>query len=172
MMMEPITTIAEGRVLTAPASVDELDRQFAAARPGLVRLCASLVGADEADDVAQDVYVVARQRIGQLQDPAALEAWLKRIAANRCYDWHRRRRRLNERLPLLHRSETVASDRSLVELVERLPPRQRTVLVLHYAYGYALNEIAELLSLSHVNVRTIIARTRRSLLDTWKEGDA
>jgi RNA polymerase sigma-70 factor (ECF subfamily) len=153
--------------------VQELDRQFEAYRAGLVRLCASMVGADDADDVVQDTYMVARQRLAQLQDPGALGAWLKRIAVNRCYDGHRRRRRLAERLPLLHRSaETRGRDLTLLELVELLPSRQRTVLVLHYAHGYALNEIAELLSLSHVNVRTIIARTRRSLLEAWKEAEA
>ena len=171
-MMEHTATVTEGQVLAA-TTVQELDRQFEAHRAGLRRLCASMVGADEADDVVQDTYMVARRRLAQLQDPAALGPWLKRIAVNRCYDHHRRHRRLVERLPLLHRS-SPGSDRdlSLIELVERLPSRQRTVLVLHYAHGYALNEIADLLSLSYVNVRTIIARTRRDLLAAWKEADA
>lgn len=169
-MMQPIARIAEGRALPAP-TIEDLDRHFAAGRAGLVRLCSSFVGVDEADDVVQDAYVAARQRLWQLHDPDALGAWLKRIAINRCYDRHRRARRLNERLPLLARGETVAGhDIGLRELVEHLPPRQRTVLVLHYAYGYSLLEIAELLSLTHVNVRTIIARTRRSLLEAWLEG--
>ena len=171
-MMDQMAAVTEGEVLPA-TTVQELDRQFDAHRAGLLRLCASLIGVDDADDVVQDTYMVARQRIGQLHDPAALGGWLKRIAVNRCYDRHRRRRRLVERLPLLHRSN-AADDRnlSLLEMVEALPSRQRTVLVLHYAYGYHLNEIADLLSLSHVNVRTIIARTRRSLLEAWKEADA
>lgn len=161
-------------VLPASTTVEDLDRQFAAARPGLVRLCGSLVGTDDADDIVHDTYMIARQRIGQLNDPASLVPWLKRIAVNRCYDRHRRARRLVERLPLLHRSTPAGGSRdlSLVELVERLPARQRTVLVLHYAYGYSLFEIAELLSLSYVNVRTIIARTRRTLLESWTEADA
>ncbi len=171
-VIEQMAAVTEGESLAA-TSVQELDRQFEAHRAGLVRLCASMVGADDADDVVQDTYMVARQRLGQLQDPAALGGWLKRIAVNRCYDRHRRHRRLRERLPLLHRP-SVANERnlSLLELIERLPSRQRTVLVLHYAHGYSLNEIAELLSLSYVNVRTIIARTRRDLLAAWKEADA
>lgn len=171
-MIDHMTAVTEGEVLSA-TSVLELDRQFEAHRAGLLRLCASMVGVDDADDVVQDTYMAARQRLSQLHDPAALGGWLKRIAVNRCYDRHRRRRRLTERLPLLHRSLVSAQrDLSLLELIELLPPRQRTVLVLHYAHGYSLNEIAQLLSLSHVNVRTIIARTRRSLLEAWKEADA
>jgi RNA polymerase sigma-70 factor (ECF subfamily) len=170
-MIEPTASAAEGRLLATTTTVEELDLRFAEARPGLVRLCTSLVGAADADDVVQDVYMIARRQLEQLHDRDALGAWLKRIAVNRCYDQHRRAKRLRERLPLLHRSTTPHQDLSLVELVERLPPRQRTVLVLHYAYGYSLNEIAELLSLTHVNVRTIIARTRRSLLEAWQESE-
>lgn len=167
-----MAAITEGEALAA-TSVEELDRQFEAHRAGLLRLCASMVGVDDADDVVQDTYMVARQRLGQLHDAAALGGWLKRIAVNRCYDRHRRHRRLRDRLPMLQRP-AITSERnvSLLELIERLPPRQRTVLVLHYAHGYSLAEIAELLSLSHVNVRTIIARTRRDLLAAWKEADA
>lgn len=172
-MIDQMAAVTEGAVLSA-TSVQELDRHFEAHRAGLQRLCASMVGADDADDVVHDTYMVARQRLSQLHDPAALGAWLKRIAVNRCYDRHRRRRRLSERLPLLHRASTAAGarDLSLHELIERLPARQRTVLVLHYAHGYTLAEISELLGLSHVNVRTIIARTRRALLEAWKEADA
>jgi RNA polymerase sigma-70 factor (ECF subfamily) len=171
--MVPMGAMAEHDALAAVA-IDDLDRRFADARPALVRLCASLVGVDDSDDVVQDVYIVARRRIGQLHDPSALEGWLKRIAVNRCYDRHRRTKRLAERLPLLHRSHHRAHgerDLGLLELVEQLPQRQRTVLVLYYAYGYGLHEIAELLSLTHVNVRSIIARARRSLLETWQEAD-
>ena len=153
-------------------TVADLDATFEAIRPGLVRLCWSLVGAAQADDVVQDVYVVARRRIGQLSDPRALEPWLRRIAVNRCYDHHRRARRLVERLPALFRGSAAPSrDAGLSELVEMLPERQRTVVVLHYAYGYALNEIAELLDLTHVNVRTIIARARHRLLTAWQGAD-
>lgn len=171
-MIGQVAAVTEGDSL-AGTSVQELDRQFEAHRAALVRLCASMVGPDEADDVVQDTYMVARQRLGQLHDPAALGAWLKRIAVNRCYDRHRRHRRLVDRLPLLQRP-AVADERnlSLLELIERLPGRQRTVLVLYYAHGYSQQEIADLLSLTHVNVRTILLRTRRQLLAAWKEATA
>jgi DNA-directed RNA polymerase specialized sigma24 family protein len=41
--------------------------------------------------------------------------------------------------------------------------------VLHYAYGYGLHEIADLLDVTHVNVRTIVARARQRLLAEWQE---
>jgi RNA polymerase sigma-70 factor (ECF subfamily) len=130
-------------------------------------LCASLVGRDEAEDVMQDLYSVAHGRGGQLRDPAAAEAWLRRIAVNLCYQHQRRQRRfIFGWVPDRH-DTSVGRDVGLREMVEALPARERTVLVLHYGHGYRLEEIADSLSLSHTNVRTIIARTRKKLHREW-----
>jgi RNA polymerase sigma-70 factor (ECF subfamily) len=147
------------------------DEPFASARQRLLRIAGSLVGPDEAEDVVQDAYVVARRRIAQLRDPDAFEPWVTRIVVNLCFSRHRRRRRLRDVLPRLHRSSQTSTDLGLRELIERLPPRERTVLVLHYGHGYRLEEIAALLDLTHTNVRTIIARTRRRLFLAWQESD-
>ncbi|MGH2385500.1 MAG: sigma factor-like helix-turn-helix DNA-binding protein [Candidatus Limnocylindria bacterium] len=42
------------------------------------------------------------------------------------------------------------------------------MLVLHYGHGYGLEEVATLLDLTHTNVRTIIARTRKRLYVAWR----
>ena len=57
------------------------------------------------------------------------------------------------------------------ELIERLPPRERTILVLHYGHGYALDEIASLLGINYATVRSRIARTRIRLFREWTEAD-
>ena len=63
------------------------------------------------------------------------------------------------------------SDLALREMIERLPLRERAILVLHYGHGYSLEEIAGILSLSYPNVRALISRTRRRLYRQWKEMD-
>lgn len=148
-----------------------LDARFPAARPRLVAICRALAG-DIAEDVVQETYVLARKRLDQLRDSDALEAWLTTIAVRQCVEYHRRSRRLRDLLPRLGRPEAhqVTSDVALRELIERLPVRERSALVLHYGYGYRLDEVAVLLGLSHTNVRTVVARTRRRLLKLWKEG--
>jgi RNA polymerase sigma-70 factor (ECF subfamily) len=148
-----------------------LDSRFASARQRLLRIAGSLVGSDEAEDVVQDAYLVARRRIGQLREADAFEPWLTKIAVNLCFSRHRRRQRLRDLLPRLHRSTSASSDLGLLELIERLPPRERTVLVLHYGHGYRLEEIAAMLDLTHTNTRTIIARTRKRLFLAWQEAD-
>jgi RNA polymerase sigma-70 factor (ECF subfamily) len=161
---EPMTAVG------ATVSRALFDDRFAGARDRLIRICTSLVGADAAEDVVHDTYVVARRQLGRLRDPAALDAWLNRIAVTKCYDHHRSRRpaiRLT-REPI---SPARHSDPALREMVERLPPRERTVVVLSYGYGFQLDEIGDLLGLSHTNVRSIIARTRHRLLREWMEAE-
>jgi RNA polymerase sigma-70 factor (ECF subfamily) len=145
------------------ATAIAFEERFAALRPRLVALCTSLVGPLDAQDVVQDVYVIGRSRVSQLRDPESLEAWLARIAVNRCYEYHRSRRHIRVAEIADVASQHESRDLLLRELIEQLPPRERTVLVLHYGHGYRLEEIGAMLSLSHTNVRSIIARTRKRL---------
>lgn len=156
---------------TADAAA-RFDAQFEVARPRLVRICAGFVGRDLADDVVQDTYLRARARYAQLRDPDLFEAWLTRIALNLCVNRHRSNRRLRELLPRLRPRSTAAErDVGLRELIERLPPRERTVVVLHYGHGYAFEDIARMTGLSTVNARTIVFRARRRLADQLREAD-
>ena len=160
--------------VTRRSDVD-LDSAFAAARPRLVRIAASLVGADSAEDVVQDTYLMARDRISQLRDPAAIEAWLARICVHRAFRVRRRGRRLHELLDALPfpRSTPGPNRRlELHELIEGLPPRERAVVVLQHGYGYSLDEVATLVGVSHANARKISSRTRARLLRQWLEGEA
>jgi RNA polymerase sigma factor (sigma-70 family) len=164
--------IAEVGHRTMPVDQQQvLERALSASWDRLLALCASLVGWSDAEDVMQDLYSVSSRRATQLRDPAAAEAWLRRIAVNLCYPHHRRRSRfIFGRVPD-RQDSTVGRDVGLRELIEELPSRERTVLVLHYGHGYRLEEIAELLSLSHTNVRSIIARSRKKLHRQWIGSD-
>lgn len=168
-MLEPAGTaeVVEASEVTDAKDLGDFDARFGLARERLLRITASLVGAQEAEDVVHDTYLLGRRRFAQLRDASAFESWLTRIAVNLCFGLHRRRRRLRELLPAFLSRGAPASDIGLRELVEQLPPRDRTVLVLHYGHGYRLEEIAALLDLTHTNVRTIIARTRRRLYAAW-----
>lgn len=153
-------------------SAAAFDARFSAIRPRLVSLCSSLVGSSAAEDVVQDTYLRGRQRIGQLRDDALLEAWLARSAINAAFNYQRYRRRWLNRLPdpVLGRYALRRDrDAGLRELLELLPARERTIIVLHHGYGYELAEIGKLLGLSHSNVRSIIRRTRLRLAKQLRE---
>ncbi len=174
-LLTSVTTSEPAAIRTAGSASREraalLDARFPAVAPRLIAICRALAG-DIAEDVVQETYILARRRLSQLRDLDALEAWLTTIAVRQCVEHHRRTRRLRELLPRLGERgpQGVTSDLGLRELVQRLPVRERSVLVLHYGYGYRLDEVADLIGTSHTNARTIVARTRRRLLDLWKEG--
>jgi RNA polymerase sigma-70 factor (ECF subfamily) len=139
------------------------DERFAEARPRLVAICRGLVG-DDAEDVVHDTYLRARTRLAQVREPASLEAWLTAVAVRECYARHRRRRRLAEILAAVrHSPPAPVSDPGLRELVEALPPRDRTIVVLHYGHGLSLEGIARLLGEKPATTRSVLFRARARL---------
>ena len=146
-------------------ALDDFDQRFASMQPRLLTMCRSFVGADVAEDVVQDTYVRGRKRIHQLRDSARFEAWVTRIAVNLCFNWHRSRRPVSSRTDTssLATSGVHQRDAGLRELIEALPTRERTLIVLHYGYGYTLAEIGDLLSISTGNARVAIFRARSRL---------
>ncbi len=159
---EPRPISATG--ITPTAAYDE---RFAAVRDRLVRICTGLVGADTAEDLVQEADLRRRDRFGQLRDAELFDGWITRVAVNLCMNRHRSGMRLRALLPRLgastRQTSAEASDIGLVELIERLSPRERTMIVLHYGHGYRIGEIARMTGLSEGNARSIIFRARRRL---------
>jgi RNA polymerase sigma-70 factor (ECF subfamily) len=161
--------------LTAIDAAPALDREgfdsaFEDVRPRLLALARSLLGPDAAEDAVHDTYVIGRESLGRLRDPAAVDGWLVRICVTRCYRVHRRRRVLDRILASIMPAPPDR-DAGIRELVESLPHRQRVVVVLHYGHGYTLAEIGELIDERYDNVRAIASRARRKLLEAWLESE-
>jgi RNA polymerase sigma-70 factor (ECF subfamily) len=147
-------------------------QRFEAIRPRLISRCEVVVGRDDAEDVVQESYLRARDRIGQLRNPDAFEAWVTRIALNEARSVARRRATYQERLGERDRIDHGRDrDVALVELVESLPIQQRMAIVLYYGYGYGLAEVARLIGTSHINARTLLLRGRRRLRKEWEVPD-
>jgi RNA polymerase sigma-70 factor (ECF subfamily) len=158
-------------------AVDELGAafhdRFEAVRPRLMAICRTVVGRDDAEDVVQETYLRARDRIGQLRNPTVFEAWLVRIALNEARSLARTRARRQERLGQLDPpSRAHDRDLALLELVDGLPIRQRMAVVLYYGYGYGMRDIARLLGISEINARTVLFRARRRMRKAWEASDA
>jgi RNA polymerase sigma factor (sigma-70 family) len=127
--------------------------------------------AEAAADVAQDVAITAVRRAGSLRDPAALDAWLHRIAVRAALRETRRagRRRAAERAG--HDPPPPADDDALtgaLALLEGLPPRQRAALTLRYVHDLPDAEIARALRCRPGTVRSLLSRGRdavRAALD-------
>lgn len=123
---------------------------------------------DRCQDVLQEVYLTVYQKIGQLQNPAALRGWFSQILVNRCRQELRGRRHEG----LEDHPEPQAPD--LAHEVERrldvqsamasLPVDDRTVLTLREVCDLSYQDIAENLQLPLGTVRSRIFNARQRLL--------
>jgi RNA polymerase sigma-70 factor (ECF subfamily) len=119
--------------------------------------------AEAAADVAQEVAITAVRRASSLRDPAALDAWLHRIAVRAALREARRagRRRAAEHAGHDPRpaTEDAALDSALAVL-EGLPARQRAALTLRYVHDLPDAAIARALRCRPGTVRSLLSRGR------------
>ena len=67
-------------------------------------------------------------------------------------------------------SELQYKVEEIKKAVKELPNGYRTVLTLHLFEGYDQEEIAEILNVSHVTIRTQYMRAKQKLLQLIKQG--
>lgn len=109
-------------------------------------------------DVMQDTYITALTRLGQLQNPDRLVAWLNQIAVNRCRDFLRKRQ--PEQLPdeltgteLVENNDNFLPESYVINeekrkqllniMQEELSAVQYQTIILYYFDGMSISEIAE-----------------------------
>ncbi|MHC4398078.1 MAG: RNA polymerase sigma factor [Planctomycetota bacterium] len=146
--------------------------------PELGRLVRALgIQSDRADDVLQDVYLIALEKRPAAADRLGLRRWLFRVTVNRSNLAHRRRFRWRSLLGRLARGPgrsgangdpaelaSAGEQRQVVRsALERLEPRLRTVLVLRYFSDMDSREIGHVLNLPDSTVRTHLRAARRRL---------
>jgi len=134
----------------------------------------------DAEDAVQETAVRAIRSIHTFRGEAALSTWLMRICVNVCRDRIRglvqQREMLDAaRIDTLWRDETytvdpvtvvvAADDRDrLRRALDRLPPAQRLVLLLHDAAGWPTGEIAEMEGLALPTVKSHLRRARMTMV--------
>ena len=132
---------------------------------------ARMLGAEEADDATQDVFVRAWQRLGQFRGDSAFGTWLFRLAINVILSRREvvatRARRHVDDADLV---DTLSSRSSSPELgvdfeaaIERLPPGMRQIFVLHDIEGYKHDEIAAMLGIAQGTSKSQLHRVRMIL---------
>lgn len=130
-----------------------------------------MLGADEADDATQDVFIRAWQRLGQFRGDSAFGTWLFRLAVNVMLSRREvvaiRHKRHVDDTDLI---ETLSSPDSSPEMgldfqaaIERLPPGMRQIFVLHDIEGYKHDEIASMLGIAQGTSKSQLHRVRMIL---------
>jgi RNA polymerase sigma-70 factor (ECF subfamily) len=132
----------------------------------------------EAIELAQDSFSEAwltRQSCrGDWTDSEVFGRWLRGVALNKYRNWARGRWRRRLRMVSLEGAdwESLAAPadpepsddlQALRRAIERLPARQRQVVLMHYLEETSVNEVAALLSVTPKTVEGRLYQARRTL---------
>ena len=132
----------------------------------------------DAEDVTQEAFIRAFQKIDQFQGEVTFGAWLKRIVVNRCIDFLKARRQhfveLEEhRLTIAEEDDWTVSDEVTVERVknciDELPEKYRFVVQLYLVEGYDHAEISQILDINETTCRTRLMRGKGYLKELLKK---
>jgi RNA polymerase sigma-70 factor (ECF subfamily) len=129
-----------------------------------------------AEDVAQDVFVRVWRALPAFEGRSALSTWIYAIARNACLAELRKRRPevsldSDERGQDPGWRERVAPEpddratRSVLEVLDRLPQRQREVVILYYVEDRSVEETAAVLGAPTGTVKALLHRARKRLVE-------
>src|SRR5262249_39119772 len=129
-----------------------------------------------AEDVAQDAFVLALERIGSCREPARFAGWLLTIVRNRALSWVERRKLRDvagderpEAAPAGGPRESGREGR-LIAAADALSPEKREVVLLHDLEEWTHGEIATALGISEVMSRQLLFVARKALRRRLGEG--
>jgi RNA polymerase sigma-70 factor (ECF subfamily) len=133
---------------------------------------------EDAEDVVQESFVRALERLGTLKRGRPFHPWFYRIVVNQALNLRRSRaRRATEPLPAELSSTAPSPERhaerasvraQLRTALNALPERQRTIVQLSELEGMSSVEIAEVLDIADGTVRWHLHQARRTLRETLK----
>ncbi|MCU0625310.1 MAG: sigma-70 family RNA polymerase sigma factor [Gemmatimonadaceae bacterium] len=127
--------------------------------------------ADEAADIAQEVWIQIFRALPGFRGDAQFSTWAHRIAVNRTLNALRRARRLVGAAEELEEDTVSVEDdvdqpflrQSLEEAMHKLPPGARTVFVLHDVEGFTHEEIAAQLGITTGGSKSQLFKARAKL---------
>lgn len=125
---------------------------------------------EDAEELAQDVFVSAHRHLGKIVSEDHLLFWLRRTVCHRAIDRLRRRPRhppvpldSAEELPQPDSGRDPLLERHLRELVLQLPPTARAVVLLRYQEDLDPPDIANVLGMPLNTVKSHLKRSLASL---------
>jgi len=129
---------------------------------------------EAAEDVAQEVFIRIWGALPRYDGRASVSTWIYAITRNASVSALRARRPLaslsdEDIMSAVDVAETVTSDEAAIDsealrrLVERLPLKQRQVVVLFYMHDQSHEEVAAMLAMPVGTVKTLLHRARTRL---------
>lgn len=159
--------------LAAKGDALTFERLYRRHVPRVHSLVRRMLSGDVADEIAQDVFVRAWQKLSLFRGESQFGTWLHRLAINvilaKRADLAKQRGRYSDDEAVFERlqSRSVQHETRVdfESALARLPDGAREVFVLHDIEGYKHEEIAELLGVTAGTSKSQLHRARMTLRD-------
>jgi RNA polymerase sigma-70 factor (ECF subfamily) len=144
---------------------EALEALLSSAQTRLRQYLCGLVGAQQADDVLQDVLMAICQNVRGLRVPELFWSWVFRIASRMAFRHLRQERQRHEEaldpgsIEQLPASTPQPSQLMLENMLQSnaIPPASKAVLALHFGQGFSLAEVAVALDIPVGTVKSRLA---------------
>jgi RNA polymerase sigma-70 factor (ECF subfamily) len=124
----------------------------------------------DAEDMVQDTFVTYAEQAPEFPDEAHEKQWLVKVVRNNSLMLVRKNK--NRERILSEQAEISVgrdADYGILEVLDSIPEKYRTVLMLHYVEEYRVEEIAKVLKKSVSAVKMRLSRGRDMLAERYKE---
>ena len=131
----------------------------------------------DAEDVAQDVFVKAYSSLVNFRGESRFSTWLCRIAYTTAVSHTRRQRPDRAGIEIQNEHDTCDDDeqslheerlQQLRRALAQLPPDDASLLTLYYQHDKTVDEVASITGLSVANVKVRLHRIRKKLYEEIK----
>jgi RNA polymerase sigma factor (sigma-70 family) len=135
----------------------------------------------EAEDIMQESFLSAFEKIETYSGTVSFGAWLKKIVINRSLDALGKRKAVFEDIDshvsikdesgdeLVRSEEVDVRVEEIKEAIEKLPDGYRVILSLYLLEGYDHDEIADILKISSSTSRSQLSRAKQKLIGELKK---
>lgn len=155
----------------------ELDRLYAQHARMVYAVALAYLSPTDAEDVVQDVFLKAFDRLDERRDPERSGPWLAAIARTVAIDRHRQSARERRKIdamktfdPRVHEQSPTASPLTatleasdVLDAIRRLPEAYREPLILRLVEGLTGPQIADQLGMTHGSVRVNLCTGMKQL---------
>ncbi len=124
----------------------------------------------DAQDLAQDVFMRAYEKLGRLRDPDRFGKWVVGIARFRCKEWRRQRSQGRDKHVGLDDTDLAIANPSndgrierLREMITTLPEKERLALHTFYLQDKSADNARRIIGLSRSGFYRLLGRARKRL---------
>lgn len=135
---------------------------------------------DDIEDVLQNTYIKAYQKLPELKNPESFEGWIKSIVENECKNYIKKEKRVSAPIIFLKDKAEEHSEewkqpipqeymerkelrKSVSDILDKLSPEVRACIILFHYEEKSLNEISEILNIPLGTVKSRLHNGRKQI---------